>query len=45
MKNISGQKGTKLAGILEEYTALLKKYDYTKSDEIINYVNKVTGDK
>lgn len=44
-KTITNQKGTKLAGMLEEYMALLKKYDYTKSDEIINYVNKVTGDK
>lgn len=42
---MNSQKGTKLAGILEEYTALLKKYDYTRSDEIINYVNEVTGDK
>lgn len=42
---INSQKGTKLAGILEEYTALLKKYDYTKSDEIMNFVNRVTGDK
>lgn len=44
-RTIAGEKGTKLAGILEEYLALLQKYDYTRSDEIVNFVNRVTSDK
>ncbi|MFX4262724.1 hypothetical protein ACOBQJ_11020 [Pelotomaculum propionicicum] len=42
---INSQKGTKLAGLLEEYTALLKKYDYKKSDEIMNFVDRATAGK
>ncbi len=40
---ITNQKGTKLAGLLEEYLALLKKNDYTRTDEIIKFVNQVSG--
>jgi hypothetical protein len=39
---IASQKATKLASILEEYLVLLKKSDYTRSEEIMNFVNRVT---
>lgn len=40
---IAGQKGTKLADTLEEYLALLKKNDFKRTDEIIKFVNQVSG--
>lgn len=40
---LAGQKGTQLAGILEEYLALLKKNEYKRTDEVIRFVNGVTG--
>jgi outer membrane murein-binding lipoprotein Lpp len=39
---IANQKGTKLAAILEEYLTLLEGSDYMRSEEIMNYINKVT---
>jgi hypothetical protein len=39
---IANQKGTKLAAILEEYQTLLERSDYTRSEEIMNYINRVT---
>lgn len=39
---IANQKGTKLAAILEEYLTLLEKSDYTRTGEIMNYINRVT---
>jgi len=39
---ITNQKGTKLAGLLEEFLPLLKKNDYTRTDEIIKFVSKVS---
>jgi hypothetical protein len=41
---IANQSGTKLAGILEEYLILLKKSDYTRSEEIMNFINRVTSE-
>lgn len=37
------QKGTKLAAILEEYLILLERSDYMRSEEIMNYINRVTA--
>jgi hypothetical protein len=39
---IANQKGTKLAAILEEYLVLLKRSDYMRTEEIVNFVNRVT---
>lgn len=39
---IASQKGTKLAAILEEYLTLLEKSNYMRSEEIMNYINRVT---
>ncbi|MDD4767355.1 MAG: hypothetical protein PHF87_07210 [Desulfotomaculaceae bacterium] len=44
-KTIAENKETKLAGILEEYLSLLDEYDYTKSEEIMDFVTGVTSDK
>ncbi len=41
---IANQKGTKLAAILEEYLTLLEKSDYMRSEEIMNYINRVTAE-
>ncbi len=41
---INSQKGTKLAGIMEEYLALLKKYDYARSDEIMVFTDRMTAE-
>lgn len=40
---IAEQSGTKLAGIMDEYLVLLKKSDYNRSEEIMNFVNRVTS--
>jgi outer membrane murein-binding lipoprotein Lpp len=36
-------RGTELAAIAEDYQALLKKSDYMRSEEIMNFVNRVTS--
>jgi hypothetical protein len=40
---IASQSGTKLAAMLEEYLVMLKESDYTRSEEIMNFVNRVTS--
>lgn len=39
---VDGHKGTELAAVVEEHLALLEKSDYTRSEEIMNFVNRVT---
>jgi len=39
---IANQKGAKLAGYLEEYLILLEKSNYMRSEEAMNFVNRVT---
>jgi len=40
---IANQQGTKLAAILEEYLTLLERSDYMRTEEIMNYINRVTA--